>query len=305
MLMANTARAQETPSRLRWTTPDGWTPSIDGRTLFPPGGGAAVTFAPSAPFAGTAEQWATESWRTLAQTFQVVSGPTKGRQGEFTTQTGVFRQANGTTLALSLYTLVSSGRGESFAFVTEGGAPFRGHIAAVSRLVQSISVAPVPGAAPAPAAAAATAPSTAAPAPAAPRGPAIAGGDEIAGLYLATTRQFRISPFGSPGSGSWETATEFYLLSRDGRVFRGPDLPKAPGGDLSRFDYDAARREAPHASGTYSVRGREVVLQMGDPKEAPIVATRPEPDVLEIRQTKYKRSGRPSPPPAPAVKSTP
>lgn len=58
----------------------------------------------------------------------------------------------------------------------------------------------------------------------------------VPGLYLATTRQLRFNPFGGPGSASWETATEFYLLSRDRRVFRGRDLPDAPEGDIGRFD---------------------------------------------------------------------
>jgi hypothetical protein len=71
-------------------------------------------------------------------------------------------------------------------------------------------------------------------------------------------------------------------------VFRGPDLPKAPEGDISRFDYDAARREAPAASGTYAVRGREVVLKMG-PSQETVIATRTEAGVLEIRGTKFKR----------------
>jgi hypothetical protein len=53
--------------------------------------------------------------------------------------------------------------------------------------------------------------------------------------------QYRMNPLGTPGSGSLEWRTEFYLLSHDGRVFRGPDLPNVPNGDISRFDYDAAR----------------------------------------------------------------
>jgi hypothetical protein len=114
----------------------------------------------------------------------------------------------------------------------------------------------------------------------------------VAGLYLATTRQLRFNPFGGPGSASWEVATEFYLLSHDGRVFRGRDLPNAPGGDIDRFDYDAARREAPGNYGTYTESGSEVVLQFGDPPHETIAATRPEPDVLEIRGTKFKRSVR-------------
>ena len=117
---------------------------------------------------------------------------------------------------------------------------------------------------------------------------------EVAGLYLASTSQFRLNPLGGSGSGSMEWRTEFYLLSRDGRVFRGPDLPNAPGGDISRFDYEAARRDTPDASGTYAVRGRDVVLKMGTSQET-IVATRPEPGVLEIRGTKFKRgsTGKP------------
>ena len=113
-----------------------------------------------------------------------------------------------------------------------------------------------------------------------------------AGLYLATTRQLRFNPFGGSGSASWEVATEFYLLSRDNQVFRGRDLPNAPGGDIGRFDYDAARREAPGNYGTYTVSGPEVIMQFGDPPEETIAAPRPEPDVLEIRGTRFKRGVR-------------
>ena len=114
----------------------------------------------------------------------------------------------------------------------------------------------------------------------------------VAGLYLATTRQLRFNPFGGSGSASWEVATEFYLLSHDRRVYRGRDYPNAPGGDISRFDYDAARREAPGNYGTYTVGGSEVVMEFGVPLHETITATRPEPDVLEIRGTRFKRSLR-------------
>jgi hypothetical protein len=116
--------------------------------------------------------------------------------------------------------------------------------------------------------------------------------DSVAGLYLATTRQLRFNPFGGSGSASWEVATEFYLLSHDSRVFRGRDLPNAPGGDIGRFDYDAARREAPGNYGTYTVSGPDVVMEFGDTPSETIAATRPEADVLEIRGTRFKRSVR-------------
>ena len=72
-------------------------------------------------------------------------------------------------------------------------------------------------------------------------------------------------------------------------MFRGRDLPNTPEGDISRFDFEAARREAPGAYGTYVVRGADVILTMGDGSEI-IAAKRIENDQLEIRSTKYKRS---------------
>jgi hypothetical protein len=290
MALVNTATAQEEPSRLRYTLPDGWTPAVDGRTLMPPGGNAAVTFAPSAPFTGTAEQWIEEAWNSIARDLKILSGPAPGTQGAFLSRIGLFQQADGTNVWLCLNTLVKNGRGESVILIAGGDAQFRAHLPALSKMLAGTTVASSAGSPPAPAVAA-NVPSISA----APRGPAIAGADDVAGLYLASTSQYRLNPFGSPGSGSWEWRTEFYLLSRGGRVFSGPDLPNAPDGDISRFDYDAARREAPAASGTYTVRGREVVLKMG-PSQETLVATRPSAGVLEIRGTKFKRSMADKPP---------
>jgi hypothetical protein len=283
LALVTTATAQEEPSRLRYALPDGWTPSIDGRTLMPPGGNAAVTFAPSTPFTGTAEQWIEDAWNSIARELKILSGPAPGTQGAFLTRIGLFQQADGTNVWLCLNTLVKEGRGESVILIAGGDDRFRALLPALSKMLAGTTVA-------------ASAPSVSTP----PRGPAVsgpatAGGDDVAGLYLASTSQYRLNPLGTSGSGSWEWRTEFYLLSRDGRVFRGPDLPKAPDGDISRFDYDAARREAPAASGNYTVRGREVVLKMG-PSQETIVATRPETGVLEIRGTKYKRGSANQPP---------
>jgi hypothetical protein len=279
----NTATAQEVPSRLRYTLPDGWTPSIDGKTLFPPGGNSAVTFAPSTPFAGPAEEWIEEAWTSIAREVHVLSGPAPGNHGSFLTRIGLLQKTDGTTFWLCLNTVVNNRRGESVVLIAAGPAEFRAHLPTLSKMLAGATVASPEGSPAAPAVAVST-PSVSA----APSGSAITSGDDVAGLYLATTSQYRLNPLGASGSGSMELRTEFYLLSRDGRVFRGPDLPNAPKGDISRFDYDAARREAPDASGAYTVRGREVVLEMGSAQET-IVAIRPEAGVLEIRGTKFKR----------------
>jgi hypothetical protein len=281
-----TATAHEEPSRLRYTVPEGWTPSIDGISLLPPGGNAVVTFTPSTPFAGTAEQWSEEAWSSIARELKVLSGPAPGTQGPFLSRIGLFQKADGSTFWLCLNTLLKDGRGESVILVAGGDDQFRAQLPALSKMLAGATVA----ASSVPAAAAPGLSTRSAP------GATVAGGDEIAGLYLASTSQYRMNPLGGPGSGSWEWRTEFYLLSRDGRVFRGPDLPNAPNGDISRFDYDAARREAPSASGTWTARGRDVVLKMGVPPQETIVATRPETGVLEIRGTKYKRGVANRPP---------
>jgi hypothetical protein len=290
LLVVTTAAAQEEPSHLRYALPDGWTPSIDGKTLFPPGGNAAVTFAPSTTFAGTAEQWIEEAWNSIARELKVMSGPVPGTQGAFLSRIGLLQKADGSSFWLCLNTRVLDGRGESVILIAGSDDQFRAHLPALSKMLARTTVAlPV----------AASAPSMSA----SPRESVVsartsADGDDVAGLYLASTLQFRFNPLGGAGSGSQEWRTEFYLLSRDGRLFHGPDLPKAPDGDISRFDYDAARREAPAASGTYAVRGREVVLKMG-PSQETIVATRPEAGALEIRGTKYRRGSADKPPKQP------
>jgi hypothetical protein len=281
MALMSIATAQEQPSRLRYPLPAGWTPSLDGRSLTPPGGNVAVTFGPSTPFEGTGEQWIEASWNDIARELKVVSGPAPGTQGAFLSRIGLFKQADGTEIWLCLNTLVKDGRGESVILIASGDAPFRAHLPALSKMLAGTTAGAVPAASVAPASMAPPSSSnTAAP------------GGGVAGLYLASTSQYRLNPLGGPGSGSMEWRTEFYLLSRDGRVFRGPDLPKAPDGDISRFDYDAARRETPSAWGAYTVRGNEVVLTMGESPRETIVATRPEPGVLEIRGTKYRKSGQ-------------
>lgn len=104
------------------------------------------------------------------------------------------------------------------------------------------------------------------------------------GLYLATVRRM---VFRATGGSDWTTSTEFYLLSPEGKVYRGHGLPEVPGGDVRRFDYEKARRADPGNSGTYSASGSTVTLVVGDER---ISATLAAPDELEIRGTKFKRS---------------
>ena len=106
----------------------------------------------------------------------------------------------------------------------------------------------------------------------------------VSGLYLATVRRM---VFRATGGSEWTTSTEFYLLSPDGKVYRGHGLPEVPGGDLSRFDYDKARRADPGNSGAYAATGNRLTLAVGDER---ITATFAAPEELEIRGTKFRRS---------------
>lgn len=115
-------------------------------------------------------------------------------------------------------------------------------------------------------------------------GPAQGPGERFGGLYLATVRRM---VFRATGGSDWTTSTEFYLLSPDGKVYRGHGLPEVPGGDVRRFDYEKARRADPGNSGTYSASGSSVTIVVGDER---IGATLAGPDELEIRGTKFKRS---------------
>lgn len=106
----------------------------------------------------------------------------------------------------------------------------------------------------------------------------------VNGLYLATVRRM---VFRATGGSDWTTSTEFYLLSPQGKVYRGHGLPQVPGGNLARFDYEEARRADPGNSGTYSASGSRVTITLGDER---ISATLNGQDELEIRGTKFRRS---------------
>ncbi len=108
----------------------------------------------------------------------------------------------------------------------------------------------------------------------------------VSGLYLATVRRMVFRP---TGGSEWTTSTEFYLLSPEGKVYRGHGLPEVPGGNLARFDYEKARRADPGNSGTYAASGSRVAITVGDER---INAALSGQDELEIRGTKFRRSAK-------------
>jgi hypothetical protein len=105
------------------------------------------------------------------------------------------------------------------------------------------------------------------------------------GLYMASTRRFVMRIGGPPGSGDWEIATRFYLLSADGRFHRGYGLPSVPGGDVRAFDYAKAEREDAANTGTYTLKGGRLVLRSrtGDTVEGTVAGAE-----LAIDNTTFK-----------------
>ncbi|HYI85550.1 MAG TPA: hypothetical protein VEX61_00495 [Burkholderiales bacterium] len=108
----------------------------------------------------------------------------------------------------------------------------------------------------------------------------------VSGLYLATVRRMVFRP---TGGSEWTMSTEFYLLSPEGKVYRGHGLPEVPGGNVARFDYEKARRADPGNSGTYAASGSRVAITVGDER---INAALSGQDELEIRGTKFRRSAK-------------
>ena len=110
---------------------------------------------------------------------------------------------------------------------------------------------------------------------------------ELAGLYVGSRMMFQANPFGGVGSGTWVPGSYWYLLSPEGRVQRGYRMPQAPAGDISRFDYDQARREAPADGGSFTVQGAHITFVMGSDTVVADIA----PDgSLSINGSPFRRS---------------
>ena len=111
--------------------------------------------------------------------------------------------------------------------------------------------------------------------------------DGASGLYLASTRRFVMRIGGPPGSGDWEIATRYYLLSADGRFHRGYGLPSVPGGDLRAFDFTKAEREDAANTGTYALKAGRVALRArnGDTVEGTLSGAE-----LAVDNTTFKKA---------------
>jgi hypothetical protein len=118
--------------------------------------------------------------------------------------------------------------------------------------------------------------------------PAGEEGRAIAGLYMGTKPKYVVDLNRPVGYGSHVTALHYYLFSADGRVYRAYDDIGAHGGDVARFDFDAAKRSDPVNSGRYSIRGDELRLQMGDGQSLEkIVTRRPQGGRLTVNTVVY------------------
>jgi hypothetical protein len=75
-----------------------------------------------------------------------------------------------------------------------------------------------------------------------------------------------------------------------GRVYRAYDQILAPGGDIARFDFNAAQRRDPGNSGRYVLTGGNIRIQMGE-GQTPEVITAPAPrdGMMTISTVRYVR----------------
>jgi hypothetical protein len=122
----------------------------------------------------------------------------------------------------------------------------------------------------------------------APRQPApVAGTAGAEGLFLTNTRRYVMRIGGPPGSGEWQIATRFYLLSPDGHFHRGYGLPSVPGGDVRTFDYAKAEREDAANTGTFSVSGQRILLR---PRSGETIEGKLAGGELGLENTTFKKA---------------
>ena len=114
-------------------------------------------------------------------------------------------------------------------------------------------------------------------------------GAKIAGLYVGTKPKYIVDLNGPVGSGTHVPALHYYLFSADGRVYRAYDTLAVPGGDVRRFDFNAAQRADPVNSGRYTVKGNQLTIQMGDQQPETIITAAPQDNRITIETVLYVR----------------
>lgn len=103
----------------------------------------------------------------------------------------------------------------------------------------------------------------------------------VAGLYLGSRLRQTMT--------GWMADTYFYLFSADGRVYRGYRLPKAPAGDLQRFDYAQAAELDPENAGTFTIKNGTLVLRMGWASPETITVAMPVDGTISIQGSTLTR----------------
>jgi hypothetical protein len=91
------------------------------------------------------------------------------------------------------------------------------------------------------------------------------------------------------GSGGFVPALHMYLLSENGRVYRAYDDIMAPGGDIRRFDFDAAEQADPVNSGHFVVQGDQLLMTPGERSDEKIAVSLRQPGHLTIGTVDYTR----------------
>lgn len=125
-------------------------------------------------------------------------------------------------------------------------------------------------------------------APSVAEGPGPAG-KAAAGLYMGTKPKYVVNLNRGVGYGNHVVAPHYYLLSANGRVYRAYDQVEAPGGDVRKFDFDAAQRADPVNSGRYTIKGRQLHMQMGGQPPEVISVPAPQGGRLTIDTVLYRR----------------
>jgi hypothetical protein len=105
----------------------------------------------------------------------------------------------------------------------------------------------------------------------------------IAGLYRGTKPKFMTGLTFQPSY--FVPALHFYLFSPTGRVYRAYDQIRAPSGDITRFDFDAAQQSDPANSGRYTIKDGKLYIKMGN--EPMISTTAPDGNAVIIQSVTY------------------